>query len=95
MCTRLSQLTLNVGLNSGRGDRLGQGNDSSLKQPAEEDSGSLDVVLLGNLLNNSVLSEVGSLGSTKRGVGAGEDVVLLQPSNELGLRALDGELDLV
>lgn len=89
------QLTLEVVGDTGWGDRLGQGVDASLDEPAEEDGGSASTVLLGNLGDDRVLTERLSVGTTERGVGTWEDVVLLQPSDELVLGALDGELDLV
>lgn len=88
-------LTLEVGLDSLWRDRLGQDNDALLEQPAEEDGGTLGVVLLGNLDNDGVLSEGGTVRATQWGVGAWNDVVLLQPSDELWLGVLNRELDLV
>ena len=90
-----SRLTLEVGLDTRRSDRLGQGVDSPLDEPAEEDVGSLSVVLLGNLGDDRVLTQRLSVGTTERRVGTWENVVLLQPGDELVLRALDGKLDLV
>lgn len=52
-------------------------------------------MLLGNLDDSGVLSELLSIGTTERRVGLGKDVVLLEVGDELGLRALDGKLDLV
>jgi len=46
-------------------------------------------VRIGDLLDDGVLSEVVSGRSAEGRVRAREDVVLLQPRNELGLRALD------
>jgi hypothetical protein len=71
-------LTLGVGLDSGRGDRLGQDTDTSLDQPRDEDGSSLDTVLLGNLDDSWVLSELLSVGTTERRVSLGKDVVLLE-----------------
>jgi hypothetical protein len=55
----------------------------------------VDTVLLGDLDDGGVLSELLSVGTTERRVGLGKDVVLLEVSDELGLRALDRQLDLV
>lgn len=82
-------------LNTRRGDRLGQGVNSPLDEPAEKDGGSTTLLGLGNLGDDRVLTERLSVGSSERGVGAWEDVVLLQPGDELVLGALDRELDLV
>lgn len=76
--TRRRLRTLGVGLDSGRSDRLGEDTDTSLDQPRDEDGGSVDTVLLGNLDNSGVLSELLSVGTTERRVGLGENVVLLE-----------------
>jgi hypothetical protein len=89
------ELTLQVGVNAGSGHGLGESADAALDQPADEDGGTVDVVLLGDSSNGLVLTQVLAVGSAERRVGAWEDVVLLQPCNELGLRALDRKLDLV
>jgi hypothetical protein len=95
MCNKLLLLTLQVGLDPRWSDRLGQDTDAPLDQPRDENDCSLDVVLLGDLDNHLVLTEVLAVGSTERRVCLGEDVLLLQPGDELWLRALDGKLDLV
>jgi len=86
---------LQVGVNPGSCDRLGQSDDPSLDQPRDKNGSTVDRVLVGNSLDGLVLSQVGTVGSAQRRVGAGKDVVFLQVCNELGLRALDGEFDLV
>jgi hypothetical protein len=88
------KLTLLVVLNAGRSDRLGEGVASALDGPAEEDVGTVDTVLLSDLVNDLVVTLRGT-GRTERRVSLGKNVVLLQPSDELGLRASEGELDLV
>lgn len=91
----VARLTLGVGLDSRGGDRLGENTDASLDQPRDQDSGTLDTVLLGNLEDSGVLSELLAVGTTEGRVGLGQDVVLLQVLDKLGLGALDRKLDLV
>jgi hypothetical protein len=55
----------------------------------------VDVVLLGDLDDNFVLAEVGAFSATEGGVGLGDDVVLLEPLDELVLGNLNRQLDLV
>lgn len=76
-------------------DGLGYRVDTSHDQPAQQDVGSLDLVLVGNLLHDVVLTEVALAGTAKRRVTLGENVLGLEVGNELVLRALDRKLDLV
>jgi hypothetical protein len=94
-CRHSPKLTLGVGLDSRGRDTLGQRVDAPLDEPAEEDGGSLDVVLFGDRGDRLVLTQGLSVGSSEGRVSLGENVVLLEPLDELGLGALDGELDLV
>lgn len=89
------QLTFEVVGNSFRSDRLGHRVDTSHDQPAQQDVGSLDTILFGNLFHDIVLTEVALAGTTKRGVTLGENVLGLEVGNKLGLRALDRKLHLV
>lgn len=52
-------------------------------------------MLGGNLLDGGVLTEGLAIGSAERRVCLGENVVLVEPVDELELGALDGKLDLV
>ena len=52
-------------------------------------------MLVGNLLDLFILAQVLTVGSAERRVGDGENVLLLEPADEFGLGALDGEFDLV
>ena len=79
-CDRMRR-TLGVGLDSGWGNRLGQDTDTSLDQPRDEDGSSVNTVLLGNLDDSGVLSELLSVGTTKGRVCLGENVVLLEVSD--------------
>ena len=72
------KLTLGVGLDSGWGDTLWQDTDTPLDQPREQDGGTVDTVLLGNLDDSWVLSELLSVGTSERRVGLGQNVVLLE-----------------
>jgi hypothetical protein len=49
----------------------------------------VDIVLLSDLGDHLVLSKSGTIGTSEGRVGTWEDVVLLEPRDELGLRALD------
>lgn len=69
--------TLGVGLDSGWSNGLGQDTDTSLDQPRDEDGSSMNTVLLGDLDNGRVLSELLSVGTSKGRVCLGKDVVLL------------------
>lgn len=89
------QLTFEVVGNSLRGDRLGHRVDTSHDQPTQQDVGSLDIILFGNLFHDIVLTEVALAGTTKRRVTLGENVLGLEVGNKLGLRALDRKLHLV
>jgi hypothetical protein len=93
--TELCWLTLHVGLNPVVGHTLGDHTNTPLQQPAEEDRRTLHFVLLGDGKDDFVLAEVVAVGPAERGERLGEDVVLLEPFNELDLRALKGQLDLV
>jgi hypothetical protein len=73
--------TLGVGLDSGWSNRLGQDTDTSLDQPRDEDGSSVDTVLLGDLDDSGVLSELLSVGTSKGRVCLGENVVLLEVSD--------------
>lgn len=55
----------------------------------------MDTVLLGDLDDGGVLSELLAVGTSQRRVGLGQDVVLLEVGDQLGLGALDRKLDLV
>lgn len=87
--------TLQVGLDSGRSDRFGQWVDSPLDQPTEQDGSTVNIMFLGNLGDELMFTQVVTTGTTERRVSLREDVFALQPSNELRLGALDGQLDLV
>jgi hypothetical protein len=90
-----SPLTLEVRLDTARSDRLGEDDDAALEEPREEDGRAVDLVLLGNGDDDLVLAQVGALGTAQGGVRLGDDAVVLEPLDELELRDLDGELDLV
>lgn len=85
---------LDVVLDTSRGDRLGERVAATSDLPRDEDVGTLDVVLLGNLVDHLEGGLAGTGGAERR-VGLGEDVLLLEPANELGLGEGEGELDLV
>lgn len=89
------QLTLKVVLDTLGGDRLGEGVDTAVDEPRNEDVGTLDAVLLGNLLDLLVVAESLAVGTAERRVALGKDVLLVEPVNKLELGALDRELDLV
>lgn len=86
---------LEVVLDTGRSDRLGEGVDATLDEPRDEDVGALDRVLVGNLLDDGVVAESLTVSAAERRVSLGEDVLLLEPVDKLELGALDRELDLV
>ena len=52
-------------------------------------------MLLGNVEDDRVVAEGLAVSAAEGRVALGEDVLLLEPGNELGLGALDRELDLV
>ena len=89
------ELTLQVGVDPVGSDTLGQSNNTSLDQPRDKNGSTVNVVLVGDGLDGLVLSQVSTVGPAQRRVGARKDVVLLQVCDELGLRALDGQFDLV
>jgi hypothetical protein len=74
-------LTLCVGLDSLGSNGLGQDTDTSLDQPRDEDGSSVNTVLLGDLDDSGVLSELLTVGTTEGRVGLGKDVVLLKESD--------------
>jgi hypothetical protein len=88
-------LTLEVRLDTARSHRLGEDDDAALEEPREEDGRAVNLVLLGDGDDDLVLAQVGALGTAQRGVGLGDDAVVLEPLDELELGDLDGELDLV
>ncbi len=55
----------------------------------------MDFVLLRDISDDVILPKVSSVGTAKRRVSLGNDVVFLEPSDELDLGALERELDLV
>lgn len=75
-------------------DTLGKRVGATAHLPADEDVGTLDVVLLGQLVN-SVERGMRGTRRAQRAVGLGQDVVLLEPGQQLGLRVTKRELDLV
>jgi hypothetical protein len=95
-CVHLSlTLTLKVVLDTRGGDRLGEGVDATLDEPRDEDVGPLGAVLLGDVEDDGVVAESLAVGTAEGRVALGKDVLLLEPGDELGLGALDRELDLV
>lgn len=89
------ELTLKVVLDALGGDRLGEGVDTTVDEPRDEDVGTLDAVLVGNLLDLLVVAESLAVSAAERRVALRKNVLLLEPVNKLELGALDRELDLV
>ena len=87
--------TLEVVLDTGWSDTLGQDANTPLDQPADQNIGSLSVVLLRNVEDRGVLSEMSTIGTSQWGIGARENVILLEPRDEFELGALNGKFDLV
>lgn len=76
-------LTLEVGLDPVRRDRLGQDNDPPRGLPRDQDLSRRGIVSFGDLLDHLVLHLRGA-GRTERRVGLDEDPVLLRPLRERG-----------
>ncbi len=85
---------LEVVLDTSRGDRLGERVAATSDLPRDEDVGTLDVVLLGNVVDDAERGLAGT-GGTERRVSLGQDVLALEPLDELGLGESEGKLDLV
>lgn len=92
LCGKVDEL--DVVLDTSRGDRLGERVAATGDLPRDEDVGTLDVVLLCDLVDNLERSLAGTGGAERR-VSLGKDVLLLEPANELGLGEGEGKLDLV
>lgn len=85
---------LKVVLDTSGGNRLGERVATTSDLPRDENVGTLNAVLLGNLVDNAERSLAGT-GGTKRRVSLGQDVLALEPLDKLGLGEGEGKLDLV
>lgn len=85
---------LEVVLDAGGSDRFGERVAATRDLPRDEDVGALNAVLLGDVVDDAERSLAGAGGAERR-VGLGENVLALEPLDQLGLGEREGELDLV
>jgi hypothetical protein len=88
-------LTFQVSINSARGNTFRQSDDPSFDQPANEDGRPWNRVSGCNGLHGLMLSQYGTICAAQRRKGARKNFFLLQPGDELWLRTLDRELNLI